>query len=152
MTTGPDALALAMLVHQLRHTRAEAHRTLQDRLASCLLDLHVAAAAATGADPEEHARDLHRLATVIKHSLDAVRAEATTFSTLSALQVAALNLRFLHRETETTDTDNPLYNVTSWLLDAISACTSLLHADEALATAARYGSTGPPPPEPPPTT
>lgn len=149
MTTGPDALALAMLVHHLRHTRADAHRTLQDRLASCLLDLHVATAAATGADPVQHARDLHRLATAIKHSLDAVRADESTFGTLSKLQVAALSLRFLHRETETADTDNPLYNVTIWLLEAIIACTSLLQADEALATAVRYGSTGPPPQEPP---
>ncbi|MEV6923958.1 hypothetical protein AB0M46_05520 [Dactylosporangium sp. NPDC051485] len=146
MTGDPDAFVLSLLVDHLARTRAEAHRTLGHLLRSCLLDLHVATAAAT-ADPDGHPRDLHALTIAIKRCLDTVRADQTTFTMLSLLQVAALNLRFLHREAETADTANPLYNVTDWLLDAISACTTLLRADEALATAASF-TTGPPPPEP----
>ncbi|MEV4135004.1 hypothetical protein AB0J72_22860 [Dactylosporangium sp. NPDC049742] len=147
MTAGADGFALAVLEHHLGNARAEAYRILQLRLASCVLDLHVATAAGTGG----YARDLHALTAAITHSLDRVRADEVHFGTLSQLQGAALHLRFLHREAETADTGNPLYNVTIWLLrqsaPAPASCTPTRPSPPLPATTAPQ----PPPPLQPPT-
>ncbi|WP_327007660.1 hypothetical protein OHA72_10515 [Dactylosporangium sp. NBC_01737] len=143
----PADLAAGMLVWQLRRSRDSAVGNVGFWLGLCVEDLTAVADAlstSTAAVPDREARlrAVEGLRATLQRCAAAITAGQATYSTLSDLCTAARTLRFVRPEPATADipdTDNPLYNITVWLIDAISGSATLLHAQEALDTAARYG-------------
>ncbi|MEV6931381.1 hypothetical protein AB0M46_43755 [Dactylosporangium sp. NPDC051485] len=145
--SGPADLAAEMLVGQLRRSRDSAVVNVAFWLGLCVEDLTAVAdalstSAAAVPDREARLRAVEGLRATLRRCAAAITAGQATYSTLRHLRGAALTLRFVRPEPATDDipdTDNPLYNVTIWLIDAISGSATLLHVQDALDTAARYG-------------
>lgn len=164
----PGELAVAMLVGQAAEARARAAAHAAFWLGICVTDLTAHAEtgprhrarrrsrtvparstdiptwAGTGAS--QWRRTVEDISTTLRCCAEQITAGKATYGTLADLHTAALRLRFLHPAppvTDTPETANPLYNITIWLLDAISDCATILQAEQTLRTAAFLGHTPP---------
>ncbi|MEV6931595.1 hypothetical protein AB0M46_44875 [Dactylosporangium sp. NPDC051485] len=143
---GPADLTVELLTWQLRRTRDSAAANVAFWLDLCVEDLTAVTAALSTAtavaDRDRHLRTVEDLRTTLQRCTAAITTGQATYTILADLCNAARVLRFVRPEPaidDVPDTDNPLYNVTIWLIDAISGSATLLHAQEALDTATAYG-------------
>ncbi|MFG2043953.1 hypothetical protein [Dactylosporangium sp. NPDC048998] len=154
--TDPGELAIAMLLRQAAEARDRAAVHATHWIGVCVADLTALAEALNNQHPcrwrsitaiaetREQRRTVEDIRTMVRRCADAIAAGHVTYRTLDDLRTAALLLRFTRPAPpvrDTAETANPLYNLTIWLLDAISDCTTILQAEQTLRTAAFLGHT-----------
>ena len=110
------------------------------------LDFAIDAINAARPSDEDTADTLSKMGRSLRHGLN--HRESGWYGLDSALKSALVNLRFVRLTTDEPDTDNPLYNATVWLVDALTHLTVVWYIDrelsfaERLAIASRQPPTG----------
>jgi hypothetical protein len=123
-----DAILLeSFLVRPLRRDHEHATEQASTQLAYCRDGL--AQAVSVTDDDDAHAeirRELRELVADLDRIAMTIADGAAGFITLWELRCAIVRLRFIRPDHDVPDTDNPLYNVTIWALEALTACAEMV--------------------------
>ena len=95
-------------------------------------------------------RELRDLATSLDRLATSITAGVVHFGTVRDLEFAIVRMRFIRpdNDVDVPDTDNPLYNVTIWALEALVECAVAQRIGHSLETAEIFGLAAPEPPRP----
>ena len=128
----------SILVHRLRRDHEYATEQASTQLAGCRYGL-AQAIAVTNDDDVEIRRELRELTAKLDRIAATIADGSTNFTTLWQLRCAIVQLRVVRPDNDVPDTDNPLYNITIWVLEALTACAEIARTGELLKTAVLLG-------------
>ena len=145
-------VAVGLLVRQAVTDRDQATANAGFLLDRCVEDLtvvqamtaRIGRAADIRAQRPRAAEEIRAIRATMRACAAAISGGRATAGTVAGLRTAVVRLRFIRPAAPTldsADTGNPLYNITIWLLDVISDCGTILHAQRVLDTAACCGVT-----------